>query len=159
MSLPSLAAGCLTFPISETDTKNFEPMNKPNKQAHATDACASRCILIFLFTPVFAWANGVSCLEDLGKIVVVGDSAQLRDFAHGQVGRRQQFTRFVQSSAFDIFRRRGVKIFLENGVQFATRKVELRANGLYGQIARQVLIYKRAYARVDGVFRRGNHRF
>ena len=94
-------------------------LNKQNKQAHATDACASRCILIFLFTPVFAWANGVSCLEDLGKIVVVGDSAKKRDFIDGKLGGAEQLAGVGQPAFFDVLRRGAIEVFLEDVVDLA----------------------------------------
>lgn len=74
-----------------------------------------------LFFSVIARGNPELPLEDLGKIIVIGNAAQLRDPTDGQRSGRQQLASFVNAAVFNIFGGRGMEIFLEDGIDLAVR--------------------------------------
>ena len=51
-------------------------------------------------------------LEDLGKVVIVGNSAQGGNFVNGKIGCGEQAAGVGESAFFNIFRRRGAEILV-----------------------------------------------
>ena len=74
--------------------------------------------------------GGRGCAEggakDLGKVVIICDTASDSDFTDGKRCFGEKFFRIGKTALFDIFGRGGGEVFLENPINLAVSEVKLR---------------------------------